>query len=155
MPMHCHYSTQDGHPRPRCVPYGPFGGTTGDFFVEIPENCYATIKSVTVYTFDVILGIQLTYRLSDGSEYVGALHGVAQGHKCAFNVPITVGVRVINVSGLYDLSMVGQLTFVSSYGFSWTCGSGGDAWFGFPRCEVRGIFGYAWNTLSSIGFLCN
>ena len=134
---------------------GTFGGAGGYAFNEHPGSCNAIIKTIKIRAALYVDGIQLTYRLSNGQDFVGTHYGGQGGNLRVFNVDVNAGERVIGVVGR-SASLVDQLGFVTNHGriFGPHGGCGGNRFYVYG-CQVRGMFGRSALLLDSIGFFCS
>ena len=139
-----------------CTQAAVVGGTGGTAFTEQPDNCNAIVKTIRIRYRTSIDAIQMTYKLSNGQEYVGPFHGGTGGTLYTFNVNVDEGERIVGVFGEYG-NLINQLIFHTSKGdifgpFGGTGCIGGD--FHVDTCEVRGILGRSGSKLDAIGFYC-
>lgn len=112
---------------------GTYGGGGGAVFNELPNNCGATIKRMTIRDGSRIDAIQITYRLSNGQDYTGGHHGGNGGRLHTIDINVDEGERVIGVFGKYGRE-IDQLGFVTSWGR--TFGPCGGLFFKVNSCLV-------------------
>ena len=140
----------------RCRFEGPFGGTGGDPFNELYDDCGAVVKRIVIYRDALIVSIEITYRLSDGREVTGAKHGGDHGNRVVIDINIHDGERIIGIWGRTDRK-IDRLGFITNHGriFGPYGGSHGGDYFKVEACNLRGISGRSGNLVDSIGFYCS
>lgn len=133
---------------------GPFGGSGGDPFNEIEDNCRATVKRIVIYHETLVDSIQVTYQFSTGQEYIGKKYGGDRGRRTVIDIDIDRGERISSVFG-YARRYVDSLGFITNTGklYGPYGGDGGD-YFHTGECILHGIFGASKRLVDRIGFAC-
>ena len=105
--MFCTYRTK----RYTCSFTTLHGGSGGGYF---DDGCPHGIKRIDIYyQTHTIRGIQLRYINQQGSEYNGALHGLAVGTH--YRVTLSSGEEIVAVVGRYTSSRVQQLAILTQH----------------------------------------
>ena len=134
---------------------GPYGGSDGNAFNELPNNCGASVSQILIRSGSVIDAIQLTYRYSDGTYHTGGYYGGTGGGSYTDKVDLTGGEEIIGILGRSAV-LVDQLGFVTNKGRIFgPYGETGGSDFKVQSCIIRGIFGRSAALLDSIGFQCS
>ena len=133
---------------------GPFGGSGGGAFIELPDNCHAFVSKIYIRSGHVIDAIQLTYQYSDGSQHTSNYHGGRGGSSTKIILDVSGGERVIGVFGRSG-AHVDRLTFITNKGRVFgPYGRPGGSPFTVNSCNIKGIHGRAGEKMDSIGFYC-
>lgn len=134
---------------------GTYGGSDGRAFNELPENCNAVVRRISVRCGTLLDAIQVTYRLANGQDSTYSRHGGGGGSEHRIEIDVDGGERIYGVFGRSGGS-VDNIGFVTSrgriFGPYGECGGGP---FTVNSCHMRGIFGRSSSTIDSIGFFCS
>ena len=124
-------------------------------FNEHPDNCGGVVRRILVRSGSRIDAIQVTYRLSNGQDFIGPRHGGSGGSEHTIDIDVDGGERLFGVFGRSG-SLVDMLWFVTNRGrlFGPYGGCGGEP-FTVNSCLVRGIVGRSGSEIDSIGFHCS
>ena len=138
-----------------CYSLGTYGGSGGYAFNEVPSNCAAVIRKITIRAASYVDSIQITYRLPNGQDYTANRHGGLGGREHVLYVDVDNGEKIVGIFGK-SATFVDQLGFVTNKGriFGPYGGCGGRN-FHVSSCLVRGTFGRSATFLDSIGFHCS
>ena len=113
------------------------------------------IKKIVLRSGGRIDAIQVTYKLSNGREFVGSRRGGTGGRKRTINIDVDRGERIIGVFGRSGES-VDMLGFVTNKGRTFgPYGKCGGLPFTVNGCHLRGLFGRSGGEIDSIGFHCS
>ena len=138
-----------------CVPVGPYGGSGGGPFLELPDNCNAIVSKIYIRSGAKVDAIQVTYTYSDGSEHTFANRGGNGGGPSTVTIDVSSGERLIGVSGRSG-AKVDQLSFITNFGRTFgPYGGNGGGPFTANGCILKGIHGRSGEKLDSIGFFCD
>ena len=132
-----------------------FGGQGGTAFIELPDNSGGVVRRILVRSGSRIDAIQVTYRLSNGQDFIGPHHGGSGGSEHTVDIDVDGGERIIGVFGRSG-SRVNMLGFVTNRGrIIGPYGECGGEPFIVNSCLFRGIFGRKGSEVNSIGFVCS
>ena len=133
---------------------GPYGGSGGGPFIELPDNCNAIVSGIFIRSSQYVEALQFTYLHSDGSQSKGGYYGGTGGVAYDFTISVANGERFIGVFGRSG-GFVDQLVFVTNWGgiFGPFGGCGGGP-FVVSHCNLKGIHGRSGLAIDSIGFFC-
>ena len=134
--------------------YGGKGGIPWDDFEECPNSTVEGVHSITVYHGDQIDGLQVTYRLADGTLHPARLHGRRSG-RFQNSFQLAPGEKIVRVEGKTNNVLVDRLSFVTrseagsenTYG---PYGITGDTAFAVEG-DIVGFFGRSGDLLDALG----
>ena len=151
----CIYNRSKRYSGTGCFSLDTYGGGGGYAFNEVPNNCGAVIRKITIRAARVVDSIQITYRLSNGQYHTAGRHGGLGGRQHVIYVDVNNGEKIIGIFGK-SAALVDQLGFVTNKGRIYgPYGGCGGRNFHVSSCLVRGIFGRSAQLLNSIGFHCS
>lgn len=134
---------------------GPYGGSHGEVFVELPDNCNAVVYRIVIRHANYVDGIQISYQYHNGQNHTRSYHGGAGGRRSVINIDFHGGERITGIFGRKWV-LVDTLGFITNRGriFGPYGGCGGVP-FTVNSCHLRGIHGRSTSLLNSIGFSCS
>lgn len=135
--------------------HGPFGGSGGRAFNELPDDCEAVVDRIRIRSGRRLDSIQITYKLSNGRTYTGRKYGENGGSPHTVDIRVDEAERIIGVFGKSGRK-VDQIGFVTNFGrVLGPYGGNGGSDFRVDGCNLRGIFGRHGDEIDSIGFHCS
>lgn len=128
-----------------CNIEGPYGSLNTPFH-ELFDNCSAKVVKIAIGYGEIVVALQITYRLSDGQEKAGATHGNPAFINTAIDIDLDGGEEIVGYSGYTNnRGLINQLAFVTNHGkiigpYGKPTNRGGLF---HGHCHIHGIFGAA------------
>ncbi len=138
-----------------CTSAGPYGGSGGDSFSELLDDCHSHVKKIVIRSGSRVDSIQVTYKFSNDKLETGKYYGGIGGKESIVNIDVDNDEKIVSIFGRSG-RMIDNIGFVTNFGtiFGPYGGNGGKA-FTVNHCLLRGFFGREGSKIDSLGFYCS